>query len=86
MKTETLEVYSDASNAAIIRHPSRRFPGMLIQGDSLNNLSGLAASALAQAERGSDLWYDLKELADNLQSCVDFYAKVMREHGLELPF
>jgi hypothetical protein len=35
MKTELVEIYSDASNLAVIRHPNRRFPGVLIQGDSL---------------------------------------------------
>jgi hypothetical protein len=86
MKTDILEIYSDASNAAIIRHPSRKFPGMLIQGDTLNSLSVMAANALANAEPDSDLWHDVKELADDLQARVDFYEKVMREHGLELPF
>lgn len=30
-----LEVYSDASNSAVIQTPGRRFPGSVIQGDSL---------------------------------------------------
>jgi tellurite resistance-related uncharacterized protein len=59
---------------------------MLIQGDSLHALSHMAAAALAGAEPDSDRWHDLKELADDLQSRVDFYSQVMREHGLKLPF
>jgi hypothetical protein len=86
MRTEPVEIYSDATNAAVIRHPGRKFPGMLIQGDSLFNLSRMAAAALAGAEPETDHWYDLKELADDLQSRVKFYAQVMRENGLELPF
>jgi len=38
LRIEQVEIYSDASNMAIMRHPGRRFPGMLIQGDSLHNL------------------------------------------------
>lgn len=86
MRTEAVEIYSDAINAAVIRHPGRKFPGMLIQGDTLHSLSRMAADALAGAERDSDQWYDLKDLTEALQSRVDHYTKVMREHGLELPF
>ncbi|MGF7152078.1 hypothetical protein FHS96_005747 [Sphingomonas zeicaulis] len=86
MRTELVEIYSDAANAAVMRHPGRKFPGMLIQGDSLHNLSRMAATALAGAEPDSDHWYDLKELADDLQSRFDFYSQVMREHNLKLPF
>lgn len=35
MHVEPVEIYSDLSNGAIMRHPGRRFPGVLIQGDSL---------------------------------------------------
>lgn len=86
MRAELVEIYSDAPNAAVMRHPARNFPGMLVQGDSLHNLSRMADAALAGAEPDSDHWHDLKELADDLRSRVNFYAQVMREHGLELPF
>jgi len=86
MRTELVEIFSDATNAAVMRHPGRKFPGMLIQGDSLHNLSCMANNALAGAEPGSEHWHDLKELADDLQSRVDFYTQVLRQHGLSLPF
>lgn len=86
MRTELVEIYSDATNAAVMRHPARRFPGMLIQGDTLHSLGAMAAAALAGAEPESDHWYDLKELVDALQPRIDFYSQVLREHGLELPF
>jgi len=86
MRTEAVEIYSDAINASVMRHPGRKFPGMLIQGDTLYSLSRMAAGALAAAQPGSDQWYELKNLTDALRSRVDLYARVMREHGLELPF
>ena len=82
MQTELVEIYSNT----IMRHPLRRFPGMLIQGDSLYILSQNVAEALAYAEPESDQWYVLKELAEGLQGRVDHYVEVMREHNLELPF
>lgn len=86
MRTEPVEIYSDATNAAVMRHPGRNFPGMLIQGDTLHSLSSMAAAALANTEPESDHWYDLKELAEALQWRVDLYAQVLREHKLQLPF
>lgn len=86
MRTELVEIYSDATNAVIMRHPGRKFPGMLIQGDTLYSLSKLATGALADAEPESDQWYDLKELVEALQSRIDLYTRVMHEHDLTLPF
>ncbi|MCW4461877.1 hypothetical protein OK349_09150 [Sphingomonas sp. BT-65] len=86
MRTEPVEIYSDTTNAAIMRHPGRKFPGVLIQGDTLYSFSQMAADALVDAEPDSDQWYVLKELAEALQSRVDLYAQVLREHDLELPF
>jgi len=35
MRTELIEIYSDKSNAAVLRHPGRKFSGLLVQGDTL---------------------------------------------------
>lgn len=46
MRIEPVEIYSDASNQAILRHPARRFPGILVQGDTLKILHGELVAAL----------------------------------------
>ena len=86
MRTEPVEIYSDAVNAAVMRHPGRTFPGILIQGDTLHNLSTLAAEALALAEPRSELQALLAELSEQLQQRVHLYKHVLIDHGLELPF
>jgi hypothetical protein len=85
VRTEQVEIYSDATNAAVMRHPGRNFPGMLVQGDTLARLCKMASAALAGAKPESEQWHDLKELADELQWRVDFYAQVLREHNIQLP-
>ena len=35
MRKATVEIFSDATNATVIRHPERRSPGVLVQGDTL---------------------------------------------------
>src|SRR5688572_13398100 len=86
MRTELVEIYSDASNGAIMRHPGRQFPGMLIQGDSLYNLSRMASAALADAVPESEQYYELEALVEDLRGRVSYYMRVMSEHGLKLPF
>jgi hypothetical protein len=49
MHTEPVEIYSDATNAAVMRHPGRKFPGVLIQGDTLHTLCVSTDSACAAA-------------------------------------
>ena len=35
MRIEEVEIFSDKTNSAVMRHPDRAFPGVLLQGDSL---------------------------------------------------
>ena len=88
MRTATIEVYSDASNAAVMRHPGRRFPGVLVQGDTLHTLWARADDAF-RAARGvlnEDALSDLEDLRDHLRGLVEHYTSVLTEHGLTLPF
>ncbi len=79
MRAEQIEIYSDATNAAIMRHPGRRFPGLLIQGDTLFSLYQLST-------RGSSHPEDLNELQDRLRGLLEHYKEVLAAHDIELPF
>jgi hypothetical protein len=86
MRSELVEIYSDASNFAVMRHPGRRFPGMLVQGDSLHTLVTKADRLCAALEPGSEASEHARELRDNLRARLDHYKKVLGEHGIPLPF
>jgi len=43
-----LEVYSEASNQAVIKAPGRQFPGIVVQGDSLSLLGAQARELSAR--------------------------------------
>jgi hypothetical protein len=45
MRVEPVEIYSDQTNAAVMRHPDRHFPGVLVQGDTLWTMCGRADEA-----------------------------------------
>ncbi len=38
MRKEYVEIYSNATNMAVMRYPVRRFPGVLVQGDTLSGM------------------------------------------------
>ena len=83
-----LELYSKAVNAAVVRLPSRQFPGMVIQGDSLNMMLGLAEEVFERTRGAADseLSDVAEELRDLLLGRVRHYEAVLKEHQLELPY
>jgi predicted RNase H-like HicB family nuclease len=88
MRIENVEIYSDRSNAAVMRHPGRRFPGMLVQGDALSELCRQADLACAEAEGvlSEDGYGELDDLREKLRAWLDEYTQVLQAHGLPLPF
>ena len=88
MHIESVEIYSDAPNAAVMRHPGRKFPGVLIQGDTLNSMCRLLGSAAthARSKLDADIFDELDEVRRRLQSLLTHYKAVLGEHHLPLPF
>ena len=90
MKVESLEVYSCASNYAVVKLPGRHYPGCVIQGDSLAVLCEMATTTAALAKEGntssSDFYENLRELANSLVQRILHYQETLAEHGIDLPY
>jgi hypothetical protein len=86
MRSQSVEVFSDQPNAAVMRHPGRRFPGILFQGDSLHTLCNIADDACNQVGRGSPGYDEVNELRNLLWSSLTHYKTVLMENGIPLPF
>ena len=88
MKEEKVEIYSDASNIAVMRHPRRSFPGSLIQGDSLFILLQLVKEAQEELAKGEseNAAEVLEELSELLEGRLKHYEEVLESHGIELPY
>ena len=87
MRTEPVEFYSDATNAAVLRHPGRRFPGVLLQGDTLHAL--VQSLERVQREAGAlseDAAGELEDVIERLQELLEHYKAVLAEHSIKLPF
>ena len=88
MRIDAVEIYSDQTNAAVLRHPGRRFPGVLVQGDTLYSMCQ-AADIICESSRGAlseEDQAELNNLRDHLWELLVHYKLVLTEHEIELPF
>ena len=74
-----VELLSDQGNGAILRLPQRRYPGLLLQGDSLKNLAEMADRVHKLSASGSE---ELKEeacaLAETFRELCSWYDSVVK--------
>lgn len=87
MRLEQVEIYSDASNAAVMRHPGRRFPG-LVQGDTISNLASWLSRAVAEIETSSlsdEAQEGLLYVHETLAGLAEHYSNVVSQHGIRPP-
>jgi hypothetical protein len=88
MHTESVEIFSDQTNAAVLRHPDRKFPGVLVQGDTLFSLCHRADTVCAKSKSSvsEDTYSELNQLRNHLWSLLNHYKTVLGEHDIPLPF
>jgi hypothetical protein len=88
VRIEPVEIYDDTPNLAIVRHPDRKFPGSLIQGDTLSILAGEAQWILKRLSKSKDrtLVAAAREHVEKLESRLAHYEKVLGEHSITLPY
>jgi hypothetical protein len=87
MKNANVEIYSDATNMAVMRHPGRRVPGVLVQGDTLFGIVQELGKVLSEKDKLSeDTAVGLGDLYELLSGMLKHYSAVLDEHGMDLPF
>jgi hypothetical protein len=88
MNTQAVEVLDESPNFVILRTTGRRFPGIVIQGDSLKNLVNLTVEAKLALERGdtNESAEAIGELQDELLSRIQHYEEVLTRLGMQLPY
>ena len=88
METMPLDVYSSERNLAVVTPPGRRFPGIVIQGDTLHELFVAAGKAEELVRRTGDRelagW--VEKLRAEIGALHAHYERVMVEHGVRLPY
>jgi hypothetical protein len=88
MHTVTVEIFSDTPNRMVVRHPGRKFPGILVQGDSLHALCHQAdeSCAVAKSQLTPEAYDELDELRNTLWAYLNHYKVILGEHQIPLPF
>ncbi|MCZ0989972.1 DUF6959 family protein [Streptomyces diastatochromogenes] len=88
MERVEAELFTDGGNDAVVRLSGRRFPGVLIQGDSLRILRSDLAEVVEACERG-----DLAEARDSaglllagLDALLTRYEDALQEHEIPRPY
>ena len=88
MRTEQVEIYSNAPNSVVLRYPGRKFPGVLVQGDTLSTWCS-SLEAACESSRGKvdeDTLEELVGLRDRVSAVLDHYKQVLTQHGVTVPF
>lgn len=82
-----IELLGESGNCALASRVSRQFPGLLIQGDTLNSLREVADGLVSELESGAveDGRYSAMEIEEALDEFVAAYERLMREAGRSLP-
>jgi hypothetical protein len=81
-----LEVFSTATNQAVLQMPGRRFPGLVIQGDALWNLHEVAKGVVADLRGGGRPFEEAQELADQLHGFLEHYEATLNAYRIPLPY
>jgi hypothetical protein len=84
MRKAEVEIHSDAVNMAVMRHPDRSYPGILIQGDTLLGLCEAVTkvAALAKDALPREAFRELEFVREDLQDLLDHYSDVSGYPGL----
>jgi hypothetical protein len=84
-----VELLSNANNAPVLRIPMRQYPGVLVQGDTLNSWGSLVKQALRMLQETPNLdeaVETLEELRKLLEARIVIYEEALQYYGMVLPY
>ena len=81
-------ILAEVPNSGIVQLPGRRFPGVVVQGDSLSSMFDELASALghAKSRRDEEAYYATLAVASQLQDLLAAYENTLSAIGSSLPY
>lgn len=86
--SKKLELLSRPINFAVVQLPEREYPGVVVQGDSLNTLvqSLERMAKLVDGNQASELATEIEILREQLRGALAHYELVCSECGISLPY
>ena len=76
------------ANGAVVQLPERKYPGIVVQGDSLSILVSdfeELKKNIAQKDE-SEIAASLDMIESHLKERLEFYESVLAKHGIPLPY
>lgn len=88
MAFETAQILSHIPNSGIVQLPGRKFPGIVIQGDTLSNMFDGACYLLAEFKKARDeeRYFETLMFAEQLQGQLLHYEQTLAKHSMGLPY
>jgi hypothetical protein len=88
MERVEAELFTDGGNNAVVRLPGRRFPGVLIQGDSLSILRADVAEVVKAFDQGdvAGARETAGLLLDGLDALLARYTAALEAHEIPRPY
>ncbi|MFM9926242.1 hypothetical protein VLK31_24860 [Variovorax sp. H27-G14] len=85
---KTLELLGRPVNFAVVQLPERNYPGVVVQGDTLNGLVRRLEemSALVRSNELEDLTTEIEEMREQLSAAREYYEATCAERGIQLPY
>jgi signal transduction histidine kinase len=82
------DLLTPPTNFAIVQLPERRYPGVVMQGDTLHNLVLRLLSLQESLEKVKehDLALEVYDLCDPLAEALRFYELTCQRRGIALPY
>ncbi|MFI1468999.1 DUF6959 family protein [Streptomyces wuyuanensis] len=88
MERVEAELFTEGGNNAVVRLPGRRFPGVLMQGDSLSILRSDVAEVVEALDRGDET--EARDTAglllEDLDELLARYSAALTAHEIPLPY
>ncbi|MCL1920733.1 MAG: hypothetical protein FWG50_06600 [Kiritimatiellaeota bacterium] len=88
MKKQELIIYSETVNCPVVQMPERKFPGIVLQGDSLKNLSDIVKSIAKRAQhiKNDELQGEIQDLGAILSCYLECYERTLEFNKIRLPY
>ncbi|EDM27361.1 hypothetical protein LNTAR_21645 [Lentisphaera araneosa HTCC2155] len=81
-------IINNQTNCSVVQMPDRKFPGIVLQGDSLNIIYSNLMKVLEQTEGkiSKEEFLIILEQAELIEGYLNQYEKSLDESSIELPY
>lgn len=88
MSESFARVHGRRGNHALVQLDGRKYPGLLVQGDSLKQVESVVDDLMELRPQGEGDEFDeaLREVVEVIKALTDSYESMMREANLDLPY